>query len=985
MTNSNLFLALGSSKKNFTSSANKKTSRTPIPTNITTSYRNILQENLANFSRPPVRNTNNFSSTNSQVVRGDANDDGIVDKNDLDLLQRHLVELSSVKNFNAADMNGDGKITVTDVSQLSLMLREQQSKNNSVLKGDVNSDGKINVKDTDLIELRLANLGDDSKIDMNAADMNDDGEITHADWFKVNQLVEENESSIKTLQGDSNGDGVVNEADHKNIEDYLSGKESSEDFIRKNSDINGDGEVDKADLQGVQNILNGRPVDWDESRLGDANGDGKINVKDAELIHLRLLGLGQNHKFDINYADFNNDGKITGVDMARISQLVRKYEDSVKTLRGDSNGDGVVNEIDHQNIKNYLSGRESSEDFISKNSDVNSDGEVDEQDLQGVRNILDGRKIDWDESRRRLGDVNGDGKIDTIEDAVTIINYVNGKIQKNDFYWDNADVNHDGKIDLEDAVRIKKFYNGEISSLDQKISKIAPPYEQAVMTKDSDVYFDLNLITAGDPVSEGLRVNVIGMSSDGTALEIEIPISGGYKRTGWVSTENVKKYEPSIPKITLLEPEQLVEPSVPKITILEPEQHITTDKQIFTAARRVETYETADLSTKVNSYEFIPAGGQFFILEETDNAYKIQYNSTRDGLKDRWVSKDILLPNPEPQPQPLQPFMPYATNVSFDLDTYGESSMNKKIGRVFKGERVTVLSETENALQIRYGVGTAPNYTDFKTGWIPKNVPVPNPEPQTEPIQSINSLIPVPYQLDTNPDDLYAVLLDDAGYNSKSLHPTSTPVKDEDSLNIFEYTSDQHKVIKKIFKALGQDVSDLKGFQFVDNAFAINGLLKSGTNCILEMVDGDTGKSTYYFADLTFKVISLVQPEVAFAWAALQATIETAEYEKNKEEFKTLAGFLMEATDLDTNIVTTATFINKLFPILEMSLGKDYAQDLVQTTESLLNKGIEFAVSSLGNWFSSLNLSQSAASSASGGKVLDIPMNPFIGPVPTRK
>lgn len=543
MNNYDLLLAAGNTQKKFTNSSNKKA----ISTNVTTSYRSVLQETIAEVSRPTSRNTNNSVFTNSQVIRGDANDDGVVDKNDLDLLQRHLIELGSVKNFNAADMDGDGKITVTDVSQLSLMLHEQKSKNNSVLKGDANSDGKINQRDLDLISSRAVNAYTGDKFDTTAADMNGDGEIDSIDVSKVMQLVKKHEASVKTLQGDSNGDGVVNEADHQNIKDYLSGKNSSEDFIRKNSDVNGDGEVDEKDLQGVRNILDGRPVDWDKSRLGDANGDGKINAKDAELIHLRSIGLGQNFKFDMNYADFNNDGEITPTDVARITQLVDAKEASVRTLQGDSNGDGKVDETDYQNIKNYLDGRESTEDFIRKNSDINGDGEVDKADLRGVRNILDGRKIDWDESKRLLGDVNGDGKIDVMEDSVTIANYVNGAIQKKDFYWDNADVNHDGKIDLEDSVRIKKFYNGEISSLDQEITKVNPPFEKAVITADTDVYSDFFFIDKNNQVINGDIVRVIGKSSDGTAFEIAFPNAEGGESTGWVSVNNLEEYVPPPP------------------------------------------------------------------------------------------------------------------------------------------------------------------------------------------------------------------------------------------------------------------------------------------------------------------------------------------------------------------------------------------------------------------------------------------------------
>ena len=333
MINPELLLAHGNTGRKFLSSSNKKTT-TPVSTNAVTSYRSVLQENLANVSRPPVRSTNNFSSTNSQIIRGDANDDGVVNENDLDLLQLHLIGLGNVKNFSAADMDGDGKVTITDVSQLSLMIREQNESSKEVLKGDVNGDGIINQKDLDSISSRVININTGDKIDVAAADMNDDGEIDGIDEFKVKQLVKKHESEVQTLQGDSNGDGVVSEADHKNIADYLSGGNSTEDFIAKNSDINGDGEIDKTDLQGVRNILDGRKIDWDESkrRSGDVNGDNKVDINDAVTVLNYTNDIVQKKDFYWDNADVNHDGKIDLEDAVRIERF---YNGKISSLDQD--------------------------------------------------------------------------------------------------------------------------------------------------------------------------------------------------------------------------------------------------------------------------------------------------------------------------------------------------------------------------------------------------------------------------------------------------------------------------------------------------------------------------------------------------------------------------------------------------------------------------------------------------------------------------
>ena len=242
-------LSLVNPKKNFANSANRKSN----PVKIITSYKDLLQESIANVSRPVSRNNNtsrqivqeNNSSKDSlsksnPVVYGDANDDGLVDEKDTALvLDRMFADMTgtghTVKvNMKNVDFGGDGKITLEDYSTVLSIYNERQKQAKQVLKGDANGDGKVNQRDLELISSRMINASLDKNFDIKAADMNGDGEIDSIDVSKVRQLVKEHEASVRTLQGDSNGDGVVNETDHQNIKDYLSGKGSSEDFIKKN-------------------------------------------------------------------------------------------------------------------------------------------------------------------------------------------------------------------------------------------------------------------------------------------------------------------------------------------------------------------------------------------------------------------------------------------------------------------------------------------------------------------------------------------------------------------------------------------------------------------------------------------------------------------------------------------------------------------------------------------------------------------------------
>ena len=358
-------------------------------------------------------------------------------------------------------------------------------------------------------------------------------------------------------------------------------------------------------MQGVRNILDGRPVDWDKSKLGDVNGDGKINAKDSRLLDRYILEFVDESQIDVNAAYMNDNGKITLSDKFMLDQMIAEQESKLQTLKGDSNGDGVVNETDHQNIKDYLSGKDSSEDFIKKNSDINGDGDIDEKDLQGVRNILDGRPVDWDESKRLLGDVSGDGKID-MEDAVTIVNHVNkieGYADRKDFYWDNADVNHDGKIDLADADRIKKFFNREIPSVDYE----APSEPSILGDVNGDGVVDvvndevlLNMYLDGEDIgNQPIHLNVADVNEDGVINKDDVQ-----------AIDNIFHGRPIDWK---------PDPVPPLNPINYPQEREIAGYAIW-------TYTDKNLSVHQGN-DVVTVGQKVLVLDETENVVHIQYHS----------------------------------------------------------------------------------------------------------------------------------------------------------------------------------------------------------------------------------------------------------------------------------------------------------------------------------------------------------------------
>lgn len=65
-------------------------------------------------------------------------------------------------------------------------------------------------------------------------------------------------------------------------------------------------------------------------------------------------------------------------------------EESVHVVRGDVNGDGVVNMLDVRSLKRYLAGAVPTEIIVALNSDMNDDGVVNVQDLKALKQVLAG-------------------------------------------------------------------------------------------------------------------------------------------------------------------------------------------------------------------------------------------------------------------------------------------------------------------------------------------------------------------------------------------------------------------------------------------------------------------------------------------------------------------------------------------------------------------------------------------------------------------
>jgi len=70
--------------------------------------------------------------------KGELNDDGIIDYNDVTLLEEHLIHIKDLPEdkISNADMNSDGKITVTDLSLLVKKIEDKREYNVELINLD---------------------------------------------------------------------------------------------------------------------------------------------------------------------------------------------------------------------------------------------------------------------------------------------------------------------------------------------------------------------------------------------------------------------------------------------------------------------------------------------------------------------------------------------------------------------------------------------------------------------------------------------------------------------------------------------------------------------------------------------------------------------------------------------------------------------------------------------------------------------------------
>ncbi len=215
------------------------------------------------------------ASCDPPPIKGDVNDDGTVDQQDIDLLDLSLRML---------DFNEDGQLTQEDYTAFEQFLKDLVDPlNNSGLNspppfsetfGDLNGDHRADQKDLELF----------GKV-LKAGDMDNDGKVDQADLDALNKLVNPPLPEFPAhVAIDMDGDGSI---------DYIIGQHGGaidldHEFVI--IDVKNDTTVDSipgVDLQKlsdeIKNQFNHGEVNPTEVHFDeDINGDGKIDHIDAD-------------------------------------------------------------------------------------------------------------------------------------------------------------------------------------------------------------------------------------------------------------------------------------------------------------------------------------------------------------------------------------------------------------------------------------------------------------------------------------------------------------------------------------------------------------------------------------------------------------------------------------------------------------------------------------------------------------------------------
>lgn len=191
-------------------------------------------------------------------AKGDVNKDGIIDYYDAQKIASYITKPEDINiDTDIADVDGNGKVEIYDVSKILAALQEEEGKLDAKIAllsesyfiianddyvGDVNGDGVVNYYDAKLIGEYILN-NDESKLDISKADVDKNGKVDLYDAINImkqlnglnenargltdEEMANKDKIDYEYVAGDVNQDGVVNVADVVAINMYLLNSEQN--------------------------------------------------------------------------------------------------------------------------------------------------------------------------------------------------------------------------------------------------------------------------------------------------------------------------------------------------------------------------------------------------------------------------------------------------------------------------------------------------------------------------------------------------------------------------------------------------------------------------------------------------------------------------------------------------------------------------------------------------------------------------------------
>ena len=180
----------------------------------------------------------------------------------------------------------------------------------------------------------------------------------------------------KYTLGDVNRDGQFDIRDAAMFREYLLGTRSLTANQKVLSDVNMDGAFDKRDL-----ALMTSSKKVGSRRVGDVNGDGKINTDDAVKLQKYILGAQSLDEQSYYASDVLLDGTVDVYDLTLEKRLV------IYPM-GDVNMDQKINTADVTAITKFMNKAGTLTNEGKVRADVNYDGVIDGVDITLIKNMM---------------------------------------------------------------------------------------------------------------------------------------------------------------------------------------------------------------------------------------------------------------------------------------------------------------------------------------------------------------------------------------------------------------------------------------------------------------------------------------------------------------------------------------------------------------------------------------------------------------------